>query len=155
MTKKKTFSARLPQLRKKPAGNPLWTKGHNHPGPGRPKGSKDKYTREIKQALLDAIEHVGEMIADAKEVERAKQGLEPNLCLRGIASYLEWVAQEYPAVASAMLSRMMPQQTESSHEVKHTYHTMEEIANRLKQLGLEPKRIYDTYPLIETKKQLN
>jgi len=28
--------------------------------PGRPKGSIDKYTREIKQALLDAVEYVGE-----------------------------------------------------------------------------------------------
>ena len=32
----------------------------NSGGPGRPKGSIDKYTREIKQALLDAVEYVGE-----------------------------------------------------------------------------------------------
>jgi len=32
----------------------------NPGGPGRPKGSIDKYTREIKQALLDAVEYVGE-----------------------------------------------------------------------------------------------
>jgi hypothetical protein len=44
-------------VRKKARGNPAWVKGHNQAGPGRPKGSQDKYTREIKQALLDAVEY--------------------------------------------------------------------------------------------------
>jgi hypothetical protein len=156
MTKKKTFSSRLPQLRRKPTGNPLWVKGHTHPGPGRPRGSKDKYSREVKQALLDAVEHIGEQIADAEAAEREKQGLPLDTYqLHGIAKYLEWVARDYPAVISALLARIMPAQTETTTEVKHTYHSMEEIANRLRELGLEPKRIYDTYPLIEAKKQLN
>jgi DNA-binding ferritin-like protein len=49
-----------------------------------------------------------------------------------------------------MLSRMMPQQTEATHEVKHTYRTYEEIAERLRQLGLQPQRIYPM--LIDEKK---
>jgi hypothetical protein len=51
---------RAPQPAKRKGGNPAWVKFHNQAGPGRPKGSQDKYTREIKQALLDAVEYVGE-----------------------------------------------------------------------------------------------
>ena len=32
----------------------------NPGGPGRPKGAEGKFSREIKQAVLDAIEYVGE-----------------------------------------------------------------------------------------------
>jgi hypothetical protein len=149
MTTKKSFSARLPQLRKKPTGNPLWVKGHNHPGPGRPKGSQDRYTREIKQALLDAVEFVGDQIATAEEVERAKQGLESNPdAPRGIEAYLTFLAQEHPTVMAGMLSRVMPQQVETTHDAPHTYHTFEEVAARLRALGLEPRRIYQTYPML-------
>jgi hypothetical protein len=68
MTKAKTLSGRLPQMRVKQAANPgSWVKGHNTPGPGRPKGSKDAITREIKKkALLDAVEFVGEQISSAR-----------------------------------------------------------------------------------------
>jgi hypothetical protein len=74
------ISGRLPQLRKRPRGNPAWVKGHNQAGPGRPKGSPDRYTRELKKALLDAVEFVGEEFAAAEAAEAAKQGraVDPN-----------------------------------------------------------------------------
>jgi hypothetical protein len=31
-----------------------------------------------------------------------------------------------------MLARMLPQQTESTHKVEHTFHSLEEIGNRLR-----------------------
>jgi hypothetical protein len=65
---------------------------------------------------------------------------------RDVTAYLEWIALEYPQVACAMLARMMPQQASVEHKVEHTYHTMEEIGARLRELGLTPQRIY---PLIE------
>jgi hypothetical protein len=52
-------------VRKKARGNPAWVKGHNQAGPGRPKGSQDKFPREIKQTLLDAIEFVGDEVVAA------------------------------------------------------------------------------------------
>jgi Family of unknown function (DUF5681) len=53
------------QTLKRRRGNPSWKKGQASANPnGRPKGSVDKFTREIKQALLDAVEHVGEAKAE-------------------------------------------------------------------------------------------
>jgi hypothetical protein len=54
----------------------------------------------------------------------------------------------------ALLSRIMPTKVEAEHKVEHTatYNTYEEIAARLRALGLEPKRIYDSYPMLEAKK---
>jgi hypothetical protein len=40
-------------VRKKPQGDHLFKKG-NPGGPGRPKGSQDRFTREIKQAIVEA-----------------------------------------------------------------------------------------------------
>jgi hypothetical protein len=55
-------------VRKKPHGDHLFKPGN--PGrPGRPKGSADKFTREIKQAVLNAAEFVGEEIANAEDPE--------------------------------------------------------------------------------------
>jgi len=93
-----------------------------NPGsPGRPKGGHDKYTREIKQALLDAVEYVGEetvttALKELSESERDKAEHDLNTP-RGVTAFLVWIAREYPQVACAMLARMMPQQTESTHKV--------------------------------------
>jgi hypothetical protein len=61
---------------------------------------------------------------------------------RSVSAYLVWIARDYPQVACAMLARMMPQQVEASHKVEHTYHSLEEIGNRLRELGLPAQRIY-------------
>jgi hypothetical protein len=121
------------------------------PGPGRPKGAKDKLSREIRQALLDAVEYVGEEIVAVKAAELKRQGRALDLDTpRGIAAYLEWIAREYPQVACAMLCRLMPQQQQTDVKVEHRYKTFEEIAARLRELGLEPKRIY---PLLTDEKK--
>jgi hypothetical protein len=143
---------------KKHKGNPNWVKGHTNPGPGRPKGVPDKFTREIKPALLDAVEYVGEAKADeffaALKKANPKTGDPDKLyaTLSRVSAYLVWIANDYPQVACAMLARMMPQQVQAEHRVEHTYHSLEEIANRLRELGLPAQRIY---PLIEAKKADN
>jgi hypothetical protein len=117
----------------------------------RPKGSPDRYTRELKKALLDAVEFVGEEFAAAEAAEAAKQGraVDPN-APRGVTAYLEYVARNHPQVMCAMLSRIMPQQTEATHTVEHQYKSLEEIGNRLRELGLSPGRIY---PLLVDQKK--
>jgi hypothetical protein len=76
-------------VRKKPRGDHLFKPGN--PGrPGRPKGSADKFTREIKQAVLDAAEFVGEEIANAEDPE----GKNPD-APRGITAYLVHVARNH------------------------------------------------------------
>jgi len=123
------------------------------PGPGRPKGAKDKLSREIRQCLLDACENVGERIAqrDAEALKAAGREIDLD-APRGLTAFFEWVALEYPQVACAMLARLMPTQQQTEVKVEHTYHTMEEIAARLRELGLEPRRIY---PILVNEKKSN
>ena len=90
------------------------------------------------QVILDAAENVGnEMtIADPRGP-------------MGITGYLEKIAREHPAVMCGMLARLVPIQQESTQTVDVTYHSFEEISNRLRELGLPVGRIY---PLLEAKK---
>jgi hypothetical protein len=79
-----------------------------------------------------------------------KRGFHPiQMRLAGITAYLESVAWNYPVAMCALLSKIMPQQQQTEVKVEHRYETFEEIAARLRELGLEPRRIY---PLIEQKK---
>jgi len=103
----------------------------------------------IKEALLQAVKNVGEEIATAAATKRKERGLPVDRhAPRGIIAYLEWVSRDHPTIACALLSRIMPQQQQTEVRVEHTYQTMEEIGNRLRELGLEPRRIF---PLIEAK----
>jgi hypothetical protein len=121
------------------------------PGPGRPKGAKDKLSRHIQQCLLEAVEYVGEGIAEAEAEALKKRGREIDLnAPRGLAAYLEWIARDYPQVACAMLCRLMPQQQQTEVKMEHRYQTFEEIAARLRELGVEPRRIY---PLLTDEKK--
>ena len=67
----------------------------------------------------------------------------------GIVAYLERIAIEHPAVMCGLLARILPIQQESPQQVDVTYHSFEEINNRLRELGLPVDRIY---PLLEAKK---
>src|SRR5207249_10408242 len=86
--------------------------------------SKAEIARELKQVILDAAENVGnEMtIADPRGP-------------MGITGYLENIAREHPAVMCGMLARLVPIQQESTQAVNVTYHSFEEINNRLRELG--------------------
>jgi hypothetical protein len=48
-----------------------------------------------------------------------------------------------------MLARLMPTQQQTDVKVEHRYQTFEEIAARLRELGVEPRRIY---PLLTDEK---
>jgi hypothetical protein len=84
-------------VRKKPQGDHLFKKG-NPGGPGRPKGSQDRFTREIKQAIVDAAEYVGGELTDPENPDAPP----------GITAYLVHVARNHPQTTCAMLARMMP-----------------------------------------------
>jgi hypothetical protein len=76
-----------------------------------------------------------------RSAKRKAEGLAPErAALRGTSAYLQHVAMNHPQVMCAMLSRIMPTQVQSEHQVTHvTYQTFDEIAARLRELGLEPK----------------
>jgi hypothetical protein len=132
--------------------SPRISPGRNNPGgPGRPKGAKDKLSRQIQECLLTACENVGERIAqrDAEALKAAGREIDLD-APRGLTAFFEWVALEYPQVACAMLARLMPTQQQTEVKAEHRYETFEEVANRLRELGLEPRRIY---PLLTDEKK--
>jgi hypothetical protein len=91
---------------------------------------------------MHACENVGERYAEATAAKRTEAGLPPDPnASRGITAYRS-VAWNYPVAMCALLSKIMPQQQQTEVKVEHRYETFEEIAARLRELGLEPRRIY-------------
>jgi hypothetical protein len=91
------------------------------------------YVTSLRQAILDAAENVGNVI-------RVQFGSVTNA--GGITAYLERIAIEHPAVMCGLLARLIPIQQESTQTVDVTYHSFEEINNKLRELGLPVERIY-------------
>src|SRR6266481_9101412 len=100
--------------------------GHDGHVTHRRKGSSNKITRELRQAILDAAENVGNVIH--------VQFGDPSGAV-GITAYLERIAIEHPAVMCGLLARL-------TQTVDVTYHSFEEINNKLRELGLPVERIY-------------
>jgi hypothetical protein len=65
--------------------------GGGKPGPGRPKGRMNKFSGDLKQAILDGINSAHE---------------------HGIAHWVRELAQETPTSAAALIGRLVPLQTE-------------------------------------------
>lgn len=68
--------------------------GDGTPGPGRPKGVPNKATRELKAAILQAAEGVGE----------------DNNGKDGLVGYLRRVAMEDVKAFSSLLGKVLPMQ---------------------------------------------
>jgi hypothetical protein len=104
--------------------------------------------------MLVAAEFCGEEIVTKEIAALTERGVDPDPALpRGIAALFVSVGRMYPQALCSMLVRLMPQQQQADVQVEHRYTTFEEIASRLRELGLEPKRIYDIHPQLEMKKQ--
>jgi hypothetical protein len=69
-----------------PVGNPAF-KENPRPGPGRPKGSKDKFGLELRQAIMDAAEKA-----------------HPE----GLVAYLTQQANANPKAFLALLAKIIP-----------------------------------------------
>src|SRR5438046_8616975 len=75
----------------------------NPGGPGRPKGGKNKFSREIKQAVLDAIEYVGE--EKAGEYLAAMKEANPKVDLEKLKADLPPWRQRVSRADRARVSR--------------------------------------------------
>lgn len=62
-------------------------------GKGRPKGSVNKTTALLKDAILKAAENAGNKVGS-----------------EGLVSYLEWQAEENPAPFMSLLGKVLPMQ---------------------------------------------
>lgn len=72
--------------------------GDGTPGPGRPKGSPNKTTALLKDAILTAAEKAGNKVGS-----------------EGLVSYLEQQAQDNPAPFMSLLGKVLPMQL-ANHE---------------------------------------
>lgn len=77
---------------KKTDGKPVKV-GDGTPGPGRPKGSQNKTTALLKDAILRAAEKAGNKVGD-----------------EGLVSYLEDQAEKSPRQFLALLGKVLPMQ---------------------------------------------
>ena len=64
-----------------------FSKENPRPGPGRPKGSRNKFTEELKQAILDAVNNAHD---------------------EGLFGFVRDTAVETPTAALALLGRLIP-----------------------------------------------
>jgi hypothetical protein len=94
-----------------------FTKGQR--STGRAKGTPNKFTTILKDAILEAAERCGR---DGKGKD-------------GAVGYLMWLARREPAVYGRMLEKVMPMQIEVKDKTDRTY-TPQEAIDRLRERGL-------------------
>ena len=96
----------------------------NHaPGPGRTPGSKNKISREIKEAVITAANLVG-------SDKRGKDGL---------IGYMRRLAVRNEAVFGGLLRHVMGSQVTIEHtERAKTYQSVEEVVEELRRFGIVP-----------------
>jgi len=73
--------------------------GKGKPGPGRPKGSVNKTTALLKDAILKAAENAGNKVGSD-----------------GMVSYLEDQARENPTAFMGLLGKVLPHQVEGPNK---------------------------------------
>ena len=73
--------------------------GGGKPGPGRPKGVRNKFTEELKQVILDALHNAND---------------------EGLFGFVRDTACETPTSAMALLGRLIPVSMQGQVEQHHT-----------------------------------
>jgi hypothetical protein len=136
----------------------LFEKGHApHPKGGRPPGSKQRFTPQLQEALLTAVTNVGDrkvLLMHAKLPKRPTkeftQGvldvlrqIEP----KGLVSYLEWLAEDYPTLVTPLLGLVLRAQLPNSVDnCVDGPRSAEEIHAALRAKGLPPLRQVFEFP---------
>jgi hypothetical protein len=116
---------------------------------GRKGGQVNASTKRLQEVLLQAAENTGNRLA---KVFNAKLRHQPTRAMtaemrrllrrepKGIVSYFEWLAEDHPAIFSALLGRVLPyiMQHEGSTAIEPVYRSAEDIEAALRELGLPP-----------------
>jgi hypothetical protein len=119
----------MERVKMKRRGGEKFVKGDPNPGRGRPKGSENKMTRILKEAVVVAAELVGNRLTR-----------EPKLALEGsgLVAYLEWAAEHEPKAFLTLLGKVLPLQLHARSEFfrRERYVTVEEARARLRERGI-------------------
>lgn len=112
----------IPKKKAKRKGNPAFVKGMKSLNPnGRPKGSKNKLTMELKQAIMTAMAMVG---SDRK----GKDGAE---------GYLAALAANHPEIFAKLLEKMIPFVMQAPDgPISIEYRSKHEVITRMRERGL-------------------
>jgi hypothetical protein len=103
------------------------------PGPGRPKGSQNRFTRSLREALL----------AGAENSIYAKNENDPS-APGSVTAFLTQVANRFPDKYAQMLCKLLPQEIhtqETEFKTEVTYNSVAEVKAALEDAGLTLKQI--------------
>src|SRR4029077_9481023 len=102
---------------------------------GRPPGTANHMTREIKAALVKAGEIAGDKVAGLVAIHP-----------QGMTSYFAWLAITHPSLYTALIGRVLPQVIEGSGEggaIEVVYRSAEEMKDELVRRGLPVPEILE------------
>ena len=116
MARKKTAPAKKRTLPK--AAEATKFKKGQRPGPGRAKGTPNKMGRQIKEAIITALEMSGR---DGKGKD-------------GAAGYFVWLSRNEPAVFGNLVGKVIPMQVDVKDKTER--YTPQEAVERLRERGL-------------------
>ena len=112
-------------------GGPVFARGYKT-GPGRPKGVPNKITTLLKDGIISAAEHMGEMQLVGRN-GHAYWRRGPG----GLEGYLRWLASHEPRAFAVLLGKVIPLhvvgQIGHTHEV---YRSREQVLQELKDRGI-------------------
>jgi hypothetical protein len=106
--------------------SPGFQKGHPRYG-GRPKGTRNRFGGDLREAVVAGIQAVGFMGKD-------KEG-QPERGPGGVQGFIEWLAMHEPKTAAALFARVLPYFINVGMEVPEVV-SEAEMEAMLKELGL-------------------
>jgi hypothetical protein len=110
--------------------------GHGTPM-GRPKGTANKISARIKEAVLEAVSLEGEVSIQPKDVATMLAETEEETAKRGgLVGYFRWLARNEPVVVGHILAKIMPTQVNVSAFNEDVYHSVEQVREEMIREGV-------------------
>ena len=112
-----------------------FVKGAERPiNAGRKRGSVNKKTAILKEAILLAAELEGDQ--DLRKTARLNGETDEEIAKRGgLVGYLRWQARNHPAPFSSLLGRVLPMQVRVDAHTDVTYRTVAEVGRDMAARG--------------------
>ena len=123
MTTELTQPPREYHFKKGASGNP----------DGRVKGSRNKMTRALKDAMILAAEELGDLSGIARE-DLSQEGVEQGK--QGLVGYLKWLGKMEPRSFADILGKLIPLQVKVDSFAQTVYQSVEELQHDVAQRGL-------------------